>query len=114
MFQLRIYTLKNNQSASLYMNKYWKKHLISLPKYGINAEGVFKEKILSNKKSCRVFALISFQKNIIPKDANAKYMESPDFKSDMEGFPMNNILNVESIDLELNSELPFFERLEVK
>ncbi|GEO57113.1 hypothetical protein [Companilactobacillus bobalius] len=113
MFQLRIYTLKDNEIASLYMNKYWQKHIVSLPKFGIKVEGVFKEKKNSLNDTCRVFALVSFQKNVNAKEKNEEYMNSPEFKEDMKGFSMRNILNVESLDIQKDDSLPFFNDLEV-
>lgn len=114
MFQLRIYTLKDDKTASLYINEYWQRHLISLPKYGIKVEGVFKEKSKSSDQPCRVFAIVSFSKGVDAQASNQKYMDSPEFKSDMDGFPMENILNVESLDLARNEKLPFFDGLEAK
>lgn len=57
MFQLRIYTINNNENAVIYLNKHWKRHLVSLPKYGITVRNVHKE--ASANGECRIFALVS-------------------------------------------------------
>ena len=57
MFQLKIYTINNNESADIYLNKHWKRHLVSLPKYGITVHNVYKE--VGTDGECRIFALVS-------------------------------------------------------
>ncbi|TPR37979.1 hypothetical protein [Apilactobacillus micheneri] len=96
MQQLRIYTLKDEQSAREYLSTHWNRHLESLPKFGINVDKVFMEE--NSSTNCRVFALVSSDGDNL-SELNAEYMNSEAFKSDMIGFDMSKILKVEDIDI---------------
>ncbi|BAL62758.1 hypothetical protein QQG09_00415 [Melissococcus plutonius] len=95
MYQIRIYTMKDRKSAEEYLNIHWKRHLVSLPKYGITVHFVSSEE---NKEQPRVFVLVSSQTGNIG-ELNEKYMQSNDFLQDMAGFDMGAILSVEEIDV---------------
>ena len=41
LYQLRTYHLTDLTSAEAYYKVHWKRHLISLPKFGINVEKAF-------------------------------------------------------------------------
>ncbi|GLB46276.1 hypothetical protein WR164_02550 [Philodulcilactobacillus myokoensis] len=101
MYQLRIYTIKNKKYAEEYMQKHWKKHLISLPKFNIHVHNVFIEN--NKEENTRIFALVSSNDNL--HELNQKYMHSKEFLDDMKGFNMDAILNVQDIDLGESKEL---------
>lgn len=105
MKALRIYTLKNQAMADLYFNVHWQRHLISLPKYHIQVEDVQLEQVKEADKPCRVFALVYTENGDDMETLNAKYMQSDDFKDDMEDYDMTAILNVEEVKLKASLDI---------
>jgi len=93
MKQVRIYTLKDQQSADIYFHRHWPRHMASLPAYDIYVNDVF----LGNK--CQVIATVTYQEGADVEAINQKYMTSKDFKSDMDGFDMSTILHVDEISI---------------
>jgi len=102
MFQLRTYTLANQEAAQTYLGMHWERHLESLPKFGIKVHGVF-----AVKDKAQVIALVSYQEGANISEINDTYMKSPEFRSDMEGFDMKNIKGVDTILLEAAVCFPF-------
>ena len=94
IYQLRTYHLSDLESAEIYYRIHWKKHLISLPKFGI-----FVEKVFYCKDEPKVVALVYYNKGVDPKEANEKYMKSQDLIDDMKGFDFKKIVKVEELFL---------------
>lgn len=97
MKQLRIYTIKDQEHATLYYEKHWQRHLVSLPKYHILVDDVVLEQSQDADANCRVFAIVHVEDGWSLDKQNALYMKSADFKADMAGFPMSAIVSVEQI-----------------
>ena len=95
MFQLRTYTLANQEAAQTYLSIHWKRHLESLPKFGVKVHGVF-----AVKDKAQVVALVSYQEGVNISQIDDAYMKSPEFRSDMEGFDIKNMKGVDTILLE--------------
>jgi len=92
--------------ADLYFHKHWQRHLISLPKYQIQVDSVQLERVNGTDAPCRVFALVHTDTDEVDMASlNAAYMQSADFKADMDGFPMDSILNVEEVALKADTVL---------
>lgn len=102
MFQLRTYTLQNEEVANLYFEVYWKRHLKSLPKFGINVIDVFLENDLIKGGHKKVVALLNYENKNDYEEVDKKYMHSQEFKEDMKDFPMDKIVSVESLYLKKN------------
>ena len=94
IYQLRTYHLSDLQSAETYYRVHWKRHLTSLPKFGINVEKVF-----YCKDEPKVVALVYYSDGVDPKEANEKYMKSQELLNDMKGFDMKNIVKVDELFL---------------
>ncbi|MFM2484558.1 hypothetical protein [Celerinatantimonas yamalensis] len=94
MKQLRIYTLKNKSAALEYFQHYWMKHLASLPKFGIAVNDVY---LGADENANKVMAIVSYPSGSDPKTLDKEYMQCTDFKNDMAGFDLSNIVNVEEI-----------------
>ena len=94
LYQLRTYYLADLKSAETYYKIHWKRHLISLPKFGINVEKVF-----YSKEEPKVIALVYYDEGINAKEANEKYMKSQELRDDMEGFDMKKIIKVDELFL---------------
>ncbi|HCI6133367.1 MULTISPECIES: hypothetical protein [Klebsiella] len=93
MKQVRIYTLKDTQSAEIYFHRHWPRHMVSLPAFNIYVNHVY----LGNE--CQVIATVTYQKEADIQAINQKYMNSDAFMSDMEGFDMSSILRVDEISI---------------
>lgn len=93
MKQLRIYTLKSQIAALDYFTNHWMKHLSSLPKFGIAVNDVY---LGGEEHENKVFAIVSYAAENDAKVLDMKYMQSDEFKQDMAGFDLSNIVGVES------------------
>ena len=96
MKQLRVYTLKNEESAKVYFSQHWPKHMISLPKFGIFINNVY---LGCNEKSNQVMAVVTFPHECDIQALNEKYMNSPEFREDMHGFNMTDIVRVDEFSI---------------
>lgn len=96
-FQLRIYTLATRQAAETYARVHWNRHVPSLERFGIRTHAVYQE--TGTARQTRVCALVSYDGENFAAQ-NARYMASPEFRADMEGFDPRNIVNVQEVYLE--------------
>ena len=94
MKQLRIYTLKDKESAEKYMPPDNPEHAISLPKFGIFINSVY---LGGNEQANQVIAVVTFPEECDVNLLNRQYMQSPDFSEDMRGFNMTDIIHVDEI-----------------
>lgn len=93
MKQVRIYTLKDRQSAEIYFHRHWPRHMVSLPAFGIYVNHVYLG------KECQVIATVTYQEGAEIEALNQKYMTSKEFMSDMDGFDMSSILRMDEISI---------------
>ncbi|WEV44010.1 hypothetical protein OZX56_01905 [Lactobacillus sp. ESL0684] len=98
MYQLRIYTINNLENAKIYLDVHWTRHIPSLKKYGITTCNVFRTDHQADEEQ-QVLALVKCDADQDLNELNQKYMASPEFKVDMQGFDMSAIKNVMTIDL---------------
>lgn len=101
MYQLRIYTLADDNIAQQYFDEVWQKHLESLPRFGIIVHGIFKA-----IHEPKVVALVSFAENIDPQQSEADYMKSSELRYDMGTIDMNAVLGVDALMLEEATYFP--------
>lgn len=94
MKELRIYTLKNKEAMEKYANIHWERHLKSLPKFGYKVDNVYKSQ---DENKYQVIAIVSHNSKEDLIKENEKYMNSQEFKDDMQGFQMEDIINVETV-----------------
>ena len=94
MEQLRIYTLSDRPTAEHYFSEHWPKHIVNLPKFGFQVKGVW----IGNTPGVanQVVALLSFSDDADVDDMTARYLKSPEFAADTEGFDRENITHVET------------------
>ncbi|BDR52107.1 hypothetical protein KIM372_00140 [Bombiscardovia nodaiensis] len=89
-YELRTYTLSDEASAQTYFRVHWARHIRSLAKCGIGVDHVF-----LNRAACQVIAICTYPDGADIQAADEAYMRSPEFRADMEGFPMDAIVKVE-------------------
>lgn len=108
-FQLRIYTLATREAAETYARVHWNRHVPSLERFGIRTHAVYQEASTTGRAAgpevpldgdgqTRVCVLVSYDGEDFAAQ-NARYMASPEFRADMEGFDPRNIVSVEEINL---------------
>ena len=96
MKQIRIYTLKNRKAAEIYFYTHWPRHLISLPKFGVYVNDVY---LGENEQAHQVIAVGTYQEGSDLHNVNQLYLASEEFRADMEGFNMSDIIRVEEISI---------------
>ena len=103
MYQVRIYTLRTAETLEDYATVRWPRHISSLQAFGVATHGIW---IDHNAGAHRLLALISYPEAADPAAVTAAYMASPEFRADMEGFDVSNIINVEELLLDPTAASP--------
>ena len=98
MFQLRIYTLRSPEALQQYANVHWARHLATFTTFGVTTHGVWSER---SGGANRLVALIRD-----PEQLTRHVMASPEFAADMAGFNVDEIVDVQSVQLDPTSFSP--------
>lgn len=99
MYQMRIYTIKAKDNAEEYFNVQWSRHIVSLKKFNIETCSVFLEDKPDANDCYRIVAIVKGKSAEQLATSNDEFMQSNEFKQDMQDFPMQAIKNVETINL---------------
>jgi hypothetical protein len=97
MFQLRIYTLRSPEALQQYATIHWARHLPTLTTFGITTHGVWTQR---SGHTNRLIALIRYPPDVDPEQLTRHVMTSPQFAADMAGFDPNEIIDVQSAQLD--------------
>jgi NIPSNAP len=103
MCQLRIYTLRTAEALEDYATVHWPRHIPSLRAFDVTTHGIWTD---HDADAHRLVALISYPDEADPSAVTAAYMAGPEFKADMEGFDVSNIINVEELLLDPTAASP--------
>lgn len=103
MYQLRIYTLRTAEALEDYATEHWPRHIPSLRAFGVTTHGIWTD---HDADAHRLFALISYREGANASAVTAAYMAGPEFKADMEGFDVSNIINVEELLIDPTAASP--------
>ncbi len=103
MYQLRIYTLRTAEALEDYASARWPRHIHSLRAFDVTTHGIWTD---HDADAHRLMALISYPRGADPASVTAAYMAGPEFKTDMEGFDVSNIINVEELLLDPTAASP--------
>jgi len=103
MLEIRTYTLASAAALAQYADVHWARHIASLAQYGITTHHVWRE---VSDDAFRLVALVEYEKGADPQAVTGTYMSSPEFRADMEGFPMDGIRGVSSVFVEPVSSDP--------
>ncbi len=96
MFQLRIYTLRSAEALERYAAVHWARHVPSLAKFGVTTHGIWTQR---GDDAHRLVAVVSYPGGADPAELERRFMASPEFASDMEGFEPEGIVAVDTIRL---------------
>lgn len=103
MFQLRIYTLGSRDALRRYATIHWARHVVTFATFGVETHGVWTEHAGGTD---RLVALIRYPPDADPDDLARRIMSSREFASDMEGFEVEEIVDVAAVLLDPTSYSP--------
>lgn len=97
MLEIRTYTLASQDALDRYASIHWTRHIVSLAQFGIITHHVWKQ---VRTDALRLVALVEYPVGADPEELTARYMGSAEFRADMDGFSMADILGVSSVFVE--------------
>lgn len=103
MFQLRTYTLRSAEILQQYATVHWARHVATFARFGVVTHGVWTEPI---GDANRLVALISYPLDADPEEVTRRVMTSPEFVADMDGFDVDDIVDVQTTLLDPTSFSP--------
>jgi hypothetical protein len=97
MYQIRIYTLRTTEALQQYATVHWPRHLTSMPSFGVTVRGFWTD---HQAGAHRLIALLFFREGADPAEFATAYLASPELAADMQGFDVNDIVDVEELLLD--------------
>ncbi|RYF04120.1 MAG: NIPSNAP domain-containing protein [Oxalobacteraceae bacterium] len=97
MLEIRTYTLASQDALDRYASIHWTRHIASLAQFGITTHHVWKQ---VSTDTPRLVALVEYADGADIQNVTAHYMGSAEFRADMDGFSMADILDVSSVFVE--------------
>jgi hypothetical protein len=104
MLEIRTYTLASPQALERYAAVHWGRHIPTLAAFGILTRHLWQETTGQNP---RLIAVMEYGTGINPQAAAKAFMNSPEYQDDMEGFAMEDILDVQSVFVERSVDYSF-------
>ncbi|MEU9289248.1 NIPSNAP family protein [Streptomyces sp. NPDC048275] len=92
-YQLRVYTLRSPEALVAYEN-IWSKHIPGMAKHRITTHGVWTVPATPGSEERQLHALVSYRDADDVQERLETYLLSPEFRADMEGFNMSQIVGV--------------------
>ncbi|MHA5054952.1 NIPSNAP family protein [Streptomyces sp. SD15] len=92
-YQLRVYTLSSPEALVAYEN-IWSMHIPGMAKHRIATHGVWTGPAAPGSEVPRLYALVSYRDADDVQERLEAYLSSPEFRADMEGFDMSQIVGV--------------------
>ncbi|MGW8951913.1 NIPSNAP family protein [Streptomyces sp. NPDC055709] len=92
-YQLRVYTLCSPKALGTYEN-IWSKHIPGLAKHRITTHGVWTVPAAPGTETHQLYALVSYRDADDVQERLQAYLSSPEFRADMEGFDIGQIVDV--------------------
>lgn len=96
VYESRTYTLASQEDLDFYTDVIYPRHLASFAKHGIRPHGFWTS---PNDEEPRLFVLVSMDEGADPAEVAERYMHSPEFLSDLDGFDVSKISRVDSLFL---------------
>ncbi|MFD4621120.1 NIPSNAP family protein [Streptomyces sp. NPDC058475] len=93
-YQLRVYTLRSPEALVAYEN-IWSKHIPGMAKHRIATHGVWTVPAAPpGSEAPQLYALVSYRDADDVQERLEAYLSSPEFRADMEGFDISQIVGV--------------------
>ncbi|MFE2099379.1 NIPSNAP family protein [Streptomyces sp. NPDC059468] len=93
-YQLRVYTLRSSDALTAY-EKIWAQHIPGMAKHRITTHGVWTVPAAPGIDTPRLYALVSYKDADDVRERLEAYLSSPEFRADMEGFDINQIVGLD-------------------
>jgi hypothetical protein len=104
IYDWRVYTFASREDLDVFKDVVYPRHLNgSFPKHGIRPHGFF---VHPDDDRPRMFVLVSLPDGTDPDALAKRYVRSPEFREEVEGFDLSTILNVESLILRPTASSP--------
>ncbi|MGW1811642.1 NIPSNAP family protein [Streptomyces sp. NPDC002078] len=104
-YQLRVYTLCSRKALVAYAN-IWSKHIPGMSKQRITTHGVWTVPAAPGSETPQLYALVSYRDGDDVQERLLAYLASPEFRADMEGFDLSQIVGVTEIALTPTADSP--------
>ncbi|MFF4845133.1 NIPSNAP family protein [Streptomyces collinus] len=104
-YQLRVYTLRSPDALSAYENV-WAQHIPGMAKHRITTHGVWTVPAAPGSGTPRLYALVSYRDADNMRERLEAYLSSPEFRADMEGFDIGQIIDVDESALTPTADSP--------
>ncbi|MEU9370474.1 NIPSNAP family protein [Streptomyces avermitilis] len=92
-YQLRVYTLRSPAALVAYEN-IWSKHIPGMAKHRIATHGVWTVPAAPGSEERQLYALVSYRDADDVQERLEAYLASPEFRADMAGFDISQIVGV--------------------
>ncbi|MFE7778128.1 NIPSNAP family protein [Streptomyces sp. NPDC057445] len=92
-YQLRVYTLRSPEALVAYED-IWSDHIPGMAKHRITTHGVWTGPAAPGSEVPQLYALVSYRDADDVQERLEAYLSSPEFRADMEGFDMGQIVGV--------------------
>ncbi|MEI5011646.1 NIPSNAP family protein [Streptomyces sp. NPDC087659] len=104
-YQLRVYTLSSPKALIAYGNV-WSKHIPGLAKHRITTHGIWTVAAAPGSGAPQLCALVSYRDADDVQERLQAYLASPEFRADMEGFDISQIVDVSESVLTPTADSP--------
>ena len=104
-FQLRVYTLSSAEALVAY-ETIWSKHIPGMAKHRIPTHGVWTVPEAPGSETPQLYALVSYRDGDDVQERLLAYLASPEFRADMEGFDLGQIVGVTETVLTPTADSP--------
>ncbi|MEU6668058.1 NIPSNAP family protein [Streptomyces sp. NPDC046727] len=104
-YQLRVYTLRSPDALTAY-EKIWGRHIPGMAKHRITTHGVWTVPAAPGSETFRLYALVSYKDADDVRERLEAYLASPEFRADMEGFDISQIVGLDETLLTPTVESP--------
>ncbi|MET7893552.1 NIPSNAP family protein [Streptomyces mirabilis] len=104
-YQLRVYTLRSPDALSAY-EKIWARHIPGMAKHRITTHGVWTVPAAPGSETPRLYALVSYRDADDGQERLEAYLSSPEFRADMEGFDISQIVDIDESVLTPSADSP--------
>ncbi|MFD3585808.1 NIPSNAP family protein [Streptomyces sp. NPDC058683] len=104
-YQLRVYALRSPESLAAYEN-IWAKHIPGMTKHRITTHGVWTVPAAPSGAAPQLYALVSYRDADDMRERLDAYLSSPEFRSDMEGFDLTQIVDIAECVLTPTADSP--------
>jgi hypothetical protein len=104
-YQLRVYTLSSPEALAAYEN-IWSQHIPGMAKHRITTHGVWTVPAAPGNEASQLYALVSYRDADDVQERLKAYLSSPEFRADMEGFDIGQIVDVAETVLTPTADSP--------